>query len=341
LAFTDITGQSLSTAVQSNTITPAGFNVPVTVSFAGTGTNPLTSLGISVQGGAFSTSPQTVQPGQTLRMQGTTGAANSIAYGVVVTMGSPAATDTWTATTTAVAASIATPSITSPANGATGLNPALNSPAGIPLVGSAYTPQNGAGAVQTSSTWEVYKGGFPLGPSTGTITTVTPGTAGTPGGVQYKTSASSDTNPNSQNEVFGKLATDQFNNAAHPPFQWAKGLNIGGFTDWYVPAKNELEILYFNLKPDTTVNNTSSGINPNAVPPRASVYGATPTRTSNALFQSAGSEAFSAVDPYWSSTEYSTTTTNAWEQFFANGGQTFTTKNTGQNARAVRRVPLT
>lgn len=173
LAFTDLTLQSLNTQVQSNTITPAGYNVPVSVSFAGTGSNPLTSLGISVQGGSFSASPQTVNPGQTIQMQGTTGSGTSTAYGVDITMGqgSPAATDTWTASTTAAVPSIATPSITSPSDGTGNLNPAVNSPAGIPLVGSTYTPQNGAGAVQTSSTWEVYKGGFPL-TSTNSITSV-------------------------------------------------------------------------------------------------------------------------------------------------------------------------
>ena len=63
-----------------------------------------------------------------------------------------------------------------PANGTANLNPATNTPAGIPLVGSTYTPLNGAGATQTSSTWEVYKGGYPI-TSASTITAVAQTTA--------------------------------------------------------------------------------------------------------------------------------------------------------------------
>jgi hypothetical protein len=163
----------------------------------------------------------------------------------------------------------------------------------------------------------------------------------TPTTIQWKTSASADTNPNSQNAVYGKLATDQFTGATYPAFNWAKGLNIGGFTDWYIPAKNELEILYFNLKPGTTANNTSSGINPNAVPPRASAYGATPTRTSNTLFQTGGSEAFFTTNGYWSSSEYSINTISAWRQNFSSGGQSDGNKDTTFYARAIRRVAVT
>jgi hypothetical protein len=162
----------------------------------------------------------------------------------------------------------------------------------------------------------------------------------TPRGIRRKTSASADTNPNSQNEVYGKLATDQFTSAAYPAFNWAKGLSIGGFTDWYIPAKNELEILYFNLKPDTTSNITSSGINPNAVPARASNYTAgNPAQTTNALFQTGGSEAFSTAFGYWSATENSSNTTDAWRQTFINGLQNDLSKSLTQYARAIRRIP--
>jgi hypothetical protein len=161
----------------------------------------------------------------------------------------------------------------------------------------------------------------------------------TPSTIQWKTSASADTNPNSQNAVYGKLATDQFTGPTYPAFNWAKGLNIGGNTDWYIPAKNELEILYFNLKPDTTANNTSSGINPNAVPARASNYTAgNPAQTTNALFQSGGSEAFSTAVFYWSSSENSIFTSDAWSQNFSNGIQGGNTKDNLGYARAVRRI---
>jgi len=160
-AFNNLSDQGISTQVTSNTVTPTGFNVPVSASFAGTAT-PLTLVGLSVGGGSFGSSPQTVTPGQSLQLRGTTGSSNSTTYGVSVSLGSgPAVTDTWNVSTSSVAASIAEPSIISPADGATDVNPALNSPSSISLVGSTYTPLNGAGS-QTSSQWEVYEGGFPL-----------------------------------------------------------------------------------------------------------------------------------------------------------------------------------
>jgi hypothetical protein len=39
----------------------------------------------------------------------------------------------------------------------------------------------------------------------------------------------------------------------------ALDLSIGGHTDWYLPARYELDIAYFNLKPGTRVNDTQAG----------------------------------------------------------------------------------
>lgn len=127
----------------------------------------------------------------------------------------------------------------------------------------------------------------------------------------------------------------------YPAAHFCNNLVAGGFSDWYMPAKNELEVCYFNLKPTTASNNTVSGINPNAVPARASDYtGATPAQTSAAAFQTGGAEAFPSLPPYhWSSTESSTT--NAWRQQFDNGYQLSNgTKDSARFIRAVRRVPV-
>jgi hypothetical protein len=107
-----------------------------------------------------------------------------------------------------------------------------------------------------------------------------------------------------------------------------------------MPAKNELEVCYFNLKPTTTSNNTGSGINPNAVPARASNYTAgNPARTSTAAFQVGGAEAFTAVE-YWSSTGNSGTNT-ARPQWFSIGYQRpATAKSNSYLVRAVRRVAV-
>jgi hypothetical protein len=68
--------------------------------------------------------------------------------------------------------------------------------------------------------------------------------------------------------------------ADHPAANFCKNLSIGGFTDWYLPARYELDIAYFNLKPSTAANNTSWGSNIYSVPRRDSNNTATyPTQT--------------------------------------------------------------
>jgi hypothetical protein len=124
----------------------------------------------------------------------------------------------------------------------------------------------------------------------------------------------------------------------YPAAHFCNDLVVGGFSDWYMPAKNELEVCYYNLKPTTSSNNTSSGINANAVPARASSYTTgTPAQTSAASFQSGGSEAF-ASNFYWASTESSSD--RAWVQYFIDGQQVAFTKNPSYRVRAVRRIPV-
>lgn len=130
------------------------------------------------------------------------------------------------------------------------------------------------------------------------------------------------------------------NATVYPCAHFCNNLVIGGFSDWYMPAKNELEVCYFNLKPTTTSNNTSSGINPNAVPARASNYTAgNPAQTSAAAFQAAGAEAF-ADSSYWSSREGPFNNTTGSQQSFYTGYQNATSKVTSQRVRAVRRVAV-
>ena len=50
--------------------------------------------------------------------------------------------------------------------------------------------------------------------------------------------------------------------ASHPAAQFCVNLSIGGYSDWYLPARYELDIAYENLKPTTDSNDTSWGINP-------------------------------------------------------------------------------
>ena len=116
-------------------------------------------------------------------------------------------------------------------------------------------------------------------------------------------------------------------------------LTIGGYTDWYLPARDELEIAYFNLKPTTGSNNTSYGINDYSVPKRTSNYtSGNPGQTSVSAFQSGNSEAFQGGQYHWSSTEI--TSSVAPRLFFGNGFVNNVGKRFSTPVRAFRKVAL-
>lgn len=128
------------------------------------------------------------------------------------------------------------------------------------------------------------------------------------------------------------------NSTVYPAAHFCNDLVIGGFSDWYMPAKNELEVCYYNLKPTTQANNTASATNANAVPARASNYtSGTPAQTTSAAFKDTGAEDFTD-DNYWSSTEISAST--AANQYFSSGFQFNNYKGYTRFVRAVRRVAV-
>jgi hypothetical protein len=123
-------------------------------------------------------------------------------------------------------------------------------------------------------------------------------------------------------------------------------LVTGGYSDWYLPARNELEVCYYFLKPTTTANTTgfSSGVNANAVSPEpvSTVYtSGSPTQTTATNFRTgASSQEFTAAY-YWSSSESTVQPAYvALGQDFSNGtyyndfNKTYTTYYT----RAMRKV---
>ena len=139
--------------------------------------------------------------------------------------------------------------------------------------------------------------------------------------------------------IDGPANSAAMNNITHPAAEFCEAVNVGGFTDWYMPAKNELEILYYNLKPTTGANSTGSGINANAVPARASNYtSGDPAQTSASAFQNPNSQYFESAN-YWASTEGSASA--GCTQFFGNGIQaSYNPKNSYFRVRAVRRVAV-
>jgi hypothetical protein len=153
---------------------------------------------------------------------------------------------------------------------------------------------------------------------------------------QWKTANTATTNTGSV--IDGKTNSSNMNNALHPAAQFCESLSIGGYGDWYMPARDELEVIYFNLKPSTQSNTTSSGANLNAVPSRASNYTTgDPSQSSVVLFQTGGAEAFE-TEFYWASTQFSTT--NGWIQNFNDGEQSNVQKLSTTYVRAVRRVAI-
>ena len=126
--------------------------------------------------------------------------------------------------------------------------------------------------------------------------------------------------------------------ADHPAAEFCKNLNIGGFTDWYLPARYELDIAYFNLKPGTGSNSSSWGSNIYSVPRRDSNNTAAyPAQTTLTAFNTTA-EAFVA-DAHWSSSEANAN--NGWLVTFASGLQSNGfSKTTASRVRAFRRIAL-
>ena len=167
---------------------------------------------------------------------------------------------------------------------------------------------------------------------------VAPAASGQSSYIQVKTSRTSTAGASSS--IDGPANSVAMNNTSHPAAYFCKGLTIGGFSDWYMPANNELEVCYYNLKPTTTPNTTViySGQNANAVPSRNSSYtSGTPAQTSATNFRSGGAEAFAAAF-YWASTEASSA--YGWGRFFTDGYRYSQSKTLNFNVRAVRRVAI-
>ena len=195
----------------------------------------------------------------------------------------------------------------------------------VPTIGAAYGGGFFAGQISTSANG-IATHNLVVGPVASAQNT----------SKKWKTTNS--TTAGTTSVIDGPTNSSNMNNASHPAAQFCEGLSIGGFTDWYMPAKNELEVCYYNLKPTTASNDTSSGTNTNAVPSRGSKYtSGTPAQTSAADFKDTGAEDFDAVN-YWSSTEASSS--DAWFQNFGASYQFYGYKIISRHVRAVRRVAV-
>jgi hypothetical protein len=150
--------------------------------------------------------------------------------------------------------------------------------------------------------------------------------------------ASSDFDGKANTDLMMSLIADStYSAGAFPAAQFCADLSIGGHTDWYLPARYELDIAYFNLKPTTEANNTGWGSNIYSVPKRDNNYTANyPQQTYVTAFNTSA-EAF-VTGAHWSSTEGSAT--GAWRLDLTNGIQVNTNKTFSFRVRAVRKLAL-
>jgi hypothetical protein len=136
--------------------------------------------------------------------------------------------------------------------------------------------------------------------------------------------------------------------SAYEAATFCETLNTGGYTDWYLPAKDEIQVLYYFLKPGTDANDTAFGSNAYAVSPQpisTNYTAGDPAQTSATTFRTGASSQEFEVSPatgnYWTSTQYpGFTSTLVYMQRSTTGGQPAQTKNSFSSmyTRAVRRV---
>jgi hypothetical protein len=125
--------------------------------------------------------------------------------------------------------------------------------------------------------------------------------------------------------------------ADHPAAEFCVNLSLGGFTDWYLPARFELDIAYFNLKPSTATNSTSWGTNDYSVPKRTANNTLTYPRQTYVTAFNTSTETFVAAT-HWSSTEVDAS--SGWTLTFSNGGQVSLSKTGNLRVRAFRKLAL-
>ena len=167
-------------------------------------------------------------------------------------------------------------------------------------------------------------------------------------GIAFKTSADATANTQSVND--GWTNTNSINNSFHPAAQYCLSMAVRGYTDWYLPSRDELELCYRNLKPTVQYNATytagtytgniglADGANPSSIPAGTAYTRTNITQTNVTTFRTGGVEAFDSSF-YWTSTEYSVSSARALIQYFGNGHQGNPIKTfTDGSVRAVRRV---
>lgn len=110
--------------------------------------------------------------------------------------------------------------------------------------------------------------------------------------------------PGARSRYNGLANTRAMAEAGSTIAQHALACRVGGFDDWHIPARDELELMYRNLKPTADGNfcGNADGKNPSSEPPGLRYDETTPAQTAAPNFRDRAAEAF-APQWYWSSTQ--------------------------------------
>lgn len=133
----------------------------------------------------------------------------------------------------------------------------------------------------------------------------------------------------------GRANTEAMAAAGSELAQQVLALSIGGHNDWAIPARDQQELQYRNLKPTARENYCWSrdGDNPNSLPIGLLYTPESPTKTTVGAFREGGSEAFQPTW-YWSSSQRSAYL--AFIMAFGVGFQGDSGKDTELRVRPVR-----
>lgn len=93
------------------------------------------------------------------------------------------------------------------------------------------------------------------------------------------------------------------NDLDFPAAKFCADCNVNGFNDWYLPARDEQEMLYRYFKPTTYAMYRVDVRNLNSDPQRTDDYVAgDPPKTSVTVFQAGNAQAYLTAGYYWTST---------------------------------------
>ena len=157
--------------------------------------------------------------------------------------------------------------------------------------------------------------------------------------------------PNSVNDGYKNTYHDT--SVSHPSVDWVKTLTIDGYDDWYIPARDEMELLYRNLKPTTDDNYLGNqpqypgegilyaGENPNSVPRGHPYTPVLPAQTTVGIFKNGAQQALSSAsdgNSMGNSTAYASL--NIGYTVLNNGQQVSGSNRFDYTKRAIRRVKV-